>query len=170
MIPKFNTKTGEFGEYCPPNECHWFQIAALIASAVIAAYSAAKQGQAQKAAFDYQAAIDKQRAERERLEAANREADFNRTQSGLEAKRRAFMGLSGVDESQGSPLMTSEDFHSEVKLAGLRIREGGEVRATRLEQGAALGIFQGKSAQSAGYLRAGSLLVSGAGKAYGKSV
>ncbi len=163
---RFNPKTGEYTEYSPRGNCEWVQVAALIASAVIAAYSAKTQADAQKQSFDYQAAVARQRANRERQEASAREADFRRQQSRLAGKRRALQGISGVDPGEGAPLLTSEDFEGEVELAALRIRAGGEVSATRLETAAGLAEFQGRAAQTAGTIRAGSLLARGAGKAF----
>ena len=164
MIPGFNHKTGEYQEFSPKGDCEWIQIAALIASAVISAYGAARQGKAQQQSLNYQAAIARQRADRERQEAAAREADFRKQQSRAAGMRRAVD--QGVEKGEGSPLLTSEDFASEVELAALRIRSGGEVNATRLEQSARLNEFQGSNAASAGFIRGGALLAGGAAKAY----
>ena len=76
------------------------------------------------------------------------------------------MGASGVDPATGSPLLVSEDIAGEVELQAQRIRAGGEVRATRLEQQAQLSRLQGRQAQTGGFLRAGSLLLSGAGRTF----
>ena len=140
--------------------------AATIASAAVTAVSAVQQGQAQQASLDYQAAVERQQAERERQEAAAREADYRRDQSRLLAARRAIMGGSGVEGGTGSPLLVSSDFAGETELQALRIRNGGEVAATRLEQQAGLHRIQGRNARSAGFSRAGSSLLSGAGKAF----
>ena len=64
-------------------------------------------------------------------------------------------------------MLVSEDFAGEVELQALRIRSGGEVRATRLEQQAQLTRFKGRQARTAGFIRGGALLVSGAGKFFG---
>ena len=63
-------------------------------------------------------------------------------------------------------MLVSEDFAGEVELQALRIRSGGEVRATRLEQQAQLTRFKGRQARTAGFIRGGALLVSGAGKRF----
>lgn len=141
--------------------------AALVGTAV-SAVGAVQQGRATQASLDYQAAVDRQRAERERQEAAVAEEDFRRQQSALMAKRRANLGVSGVEATTGSPLLVSEDFAGEIELQALRIRNQGEVGATRLEQQATLNRAQGRAARTAGYTRAGSLLLSGAGTAFGR--
>jgi len=166
MLPRHNLKTGEYEDFNPAGRCDWVQIAAMIAAAVISAYGAKTQADAQQKTMNYNAAVARQRADRERQEAQAREADFRKQQSRAEARRRALGGVSGVDQGEGSPLLTSEDFAGEVELAALRIRAGGDVAATRLEQSAGLSEFQGRAAQSAGNIRAGALLVGGASKAW----
>jgi hypothetical protein len=140
---------------------------ATVASAAISAAGAIQQGQAAKAQGKLQAAILEQQATSERQQAEADEEDFRVRQSRVLAARRAALGASGVDPSSGSPLLVSEDFAGETELNALRIRTGGEVRATRAEQQAVLQRFQGRQAARAGFIRGGSLLVSGAGKAFG---
>ena len=65
-------------------------------------------------------------------------------------------------------MLVSEDFAGEAELQALRIRTGGEVTATRLEQQAGLERFRGRSSRRAGFVRGGSLLLSGAAKAFDK--
>ena len=139
---------------------------ALIAGAAVSAVGAIKQGQAAKQQGGLQARILTQQATSEREQAAGREEDFRRNQSRVLASRRAALGASGVDPSTGSPLAVSEDFAGEVELQAQRIRAGGEVRGTRLEQQAALQRLSGRQAATAGFLRGGSLLLSGAGRTF----
>ena len=141
---------------------------ATIASTAFSVVGAIQQGQAASAQGRLQAGILQQQATRDRQEAAAREADFRVSQSRLLAQRRAGLGASGVDPAAGSPLLVSEDFAGEIELSALRIREGGEVRATRAEQQATLQRFQGRAARRAGFVRGGALLLSGAGKAFGQ--
>ena len=140
--------------------------AAPIAAAAISAVGAIQQGQAASAQANLQAQILEQQATSNRQRAAADEADFRARQSRALAQRRAGLGASGIDPAAGSPLLVSEDFAGETELQALRIRTGGEVRATRAEQQATLQRFQGRAAKSAGFLRGGSLLLSGAGKAF----
>lgn len=156
-------------------------IAVVVAGVAISAFAAAEQGRAAKKEADFRARLAEQDAEVERQKAARElvvarqsEEDFRRDQSNLMGTRRARLGATGVEPGAGSPLLVSEDFAAEGELQALRIRAGGEVAATRLEQSAlrleseaSLFRFSGRSAQRAGQLRAGSLLVSGAGQAFG---
>ncbi len=139
-----------------------------LSAAVIGAAGAIQQGQATKAQSKLQAGILEQQAARERDQAAADEEDFRVRQSRAMASRRAALGASGADPSSGSPLLVSEDFAGEVELSALRIRSGGEVRATRAEQQAVLQRFQGRQAARSSLFRTGSLLVSGGGKAFGQ--
>ena len=131
------------------------------------AIGAVQKGQAEQSQANFQAQILQQQADRDRQVAAAKEEDFRAKQSRLLARRRAVLGASGVEPASGSPLLVSEDFAGEVELQALRIREGGNISATRLEQQAALQRFQGRAARTAGFTRGGSLLITGAGKNFG---
>jgi len=136
----------------------------MIAAAVISAAAAVQQAQAAKNAADAQAEIQRQQAERERLQAESDANDFLRDQSRKSSSARAAQGTSGVAAGEGSPLIVAEDFAGEVGLNARRIRVGGEVRATRLDQQAELTRFEGKAKQQAGFMRAGASLLSSASK------
>jgi len=136
----------------------------MAAAATVSAVGSIQAGQAAKNQANVQAAIYGQQAERERQVAAANEVDFRRQQAKQMAARRAIMGASGVDPGSGSPLLVSEDFAGEVELQALRIRNGGEVSATRLEQQGAMTRMAGKSAQTQGFMRAGSTLLQGFGQ------
>lgn len=140
--------------------------ALLLAGAGIGAIGQVAQGFAAQRAADFQAGILRQQATRERQQAESKEEDFRRNQSRVLAARRAALGASGVEPGAGSPLLVSEDFAGEVELQALRIRSGGELRTTRAEQKAVLQRFQGRQARTAGFIRGGALLLSGAGKAF----
>lgn len=144
-------------------------VAAIVAVAAAAAGATASvaQGQAQKRQARTQAEILRQQGLRERQEAAAREEDFRRQQARLTAARRAILGATGVEPGEGSPLLTSEDFAGETELQALRIRSGGEVRGTRLQQQANLTLQRGRDAQRAGFVRAGASLLSGGARAFG---
>ena len=139
---------------------------ALIAGAAVSAVGSIKEGQAAKQRGGLQARILTQQATSEREQAAGREEDFRRSQSRVMAARRAGLGGAGIDPSTGSPLLVSEDIAGEVELQAQRIRAGGEVRATRLEQQATLQRLSGRQAATGGLLRGGSLLLSGAGRTF----
>lgn len=137
-----------------------------LAATAISAGASIAQGMAAKKQAGFQAAVAQQQADRERQNAASAENDFRRQQSRMLAARRAGLGASGVDASTGSALFTSQDFAGETEINALRIRNGGEVRATRAEQSAALQRQAGKNAQTGGFFRAGSSLLKGVSNAY----
>jgi len=144
-----------------------FATAAIIGVALVGAVAAKSQGDAANKAAKAQASITEQQAARERVVAEQNESDFRRDQARSFGERRAAFGASGVDQTTGSPLLAVDDFAAEVELQASRIREGGEIRSTRLEQQAALTRQAGKNAQQRGLFRAGSSLLSGAGRAFG---
>ena len=109
----------------------------------------------------YEAKIYEQQAERERIIAKGNEEDFRRNQSAAMAEYRAAAGGSGVEIGRGSPLLTFADFGAETELQAQRIREGGEVTATRLEQQAGLSRMAGRNAMLGGLARGGARLLTG---------
>lgn len=117
---------------------------------------------AQKQQANTQAAFLQQQAERENQQAEADSHEFRDQQERALAQRRAVLGGSGVDTSTGSPLLAAEDFAGEAELQALKIRNGGEVRSTRLQQQAALTRMEGNAAATAsimgGFSRGASLL------------
>ena len=140
-------------------------VAGMAASAV-GAVGAASEGQDKKEAAEFSAADQLQLAAREREISKVEEGDFRRVQSRFFADNRAASGGSGVQLNTGSNLLAAQDFAAEVELQAMRIRAGGDTRATRLETQALLTKRAGKAAQTRGFARAGSSLLSGASKAF----
>jgi len=147
----------------------------LIASGLSAAGSIFKghrEAKEAEAHADYKSAVELQQAKRERQVTAVEEEDFRREQSRRLAQRRAAMGAGGFEAGTGSPLLAAEDFAAESELQAQRIRSGGDLRASRMEQQAGLtrtsGMMASRSAKRTGYARAGSSLLTGAVSAYGK--
>lgn len=139
----------------------------LVGGAALGAFGAIQQGKADKHQADFAARVNEQQAAREREISALEERDFRKTQRRNFAERRAAMGASGVDLSSGSPLDAVSDFAAEAELQALRIRKGGEIKATRLDQQAELNRRAGKSAQRRGLFRGGASLLSGLGGVFG---
>ncbi len=137
-------------------------VAPVIIGTALKVFSAVQQGRAANAQAQFQSDVAKQQADRELLVARQTEEDFRRDQSRLLASRKAGLGVSGVESTSGSPLLASEDFASEVELQALRLRSGGELRATRLQQTASLFRAQGQAARTGGFIR-GAALLTGAG-------
>lgn len=146
---------------------------ALTTSAVISLIGAAagaaggiSNAQAQKKQASFQRNVAIQQAESERLAAAEQERDYRKAQSARLAQIRASMGASGTDTSTGTPLLAFADFEGETERNALRIRSGGEIRSRRLDELGGFYASAGKSAQSAGYGRAGASLLSGIGNTF----
>ena len=140
-----------------------------VVGTAVSAFGAIQSGRQAASTAKVQSAVIQQQADRERQDMDARERDFRRNQLALFASRRAILGGTNVEPGDGSPLLVSEDFARESELQALRIRSGGEVQATRLEQEAALTRARGRQERTAGYYRGGSLLLSGAGTAFGRS-
>ena len=134
------------------------------ASQVAGSYSA---GVAEKSRAGVESRAKEIQAENERAVSADQERDYRKEQSSELAKRRAAMGASGT-EMTGTPLLAFGDYAAETELQAQRIRESGNIRASRLEQEADLNRLAGKSAMQRGTFRAGAALLTGAASRYDK--
>ncbi len=134
----------------------------------MAATGAVASGMAASQAGKYSARASRQAAEHERQLAEVREQDFRREQSRLQARARALRAGSGVAYA-GTPLLTDTDMLREIEHQAAIIRVGGEAQATRYEQEAQLARMRGRSAKTAGFIKAGSTLLTGFGEAYDKA-
>lgn len=139
---------------------------AAVASAGIGAVGAIAQGQAASKQAKFQAQLAEQQAAHARRVAAAQEGDFRHDQSRQMARRRAALGGAGIEGGTGSPLYVTSDLAGEIELNALRIRQGGEVEATRLQQQAELYRTAGKNAKRQAMFRAGASLLSGFGQAF----
>lgn len=102
-----------------------------------------------------QAAVQRQQAEFARKQSEIDAREFRRRQMRLLGSARAARGASGVDLLSGSPLLVDDDTIEEIVFNTERIRRGGEVQATRLEQQASLTSASGSSALAGSVLSAG---------------
>ena len=140
----------------------WAAIAATAAaSAGVGAVGAIQQGRAAQAAGEFNAQVGMQQAAREKQIAGLQAEQFTRSQQALLAKSRAARLASGVSY-QGTPTLLDDQAVDEIAYNEALIRSGGEVKATRLEQEAALSRFGGRSARTSGMFRAGQSLLQGA--------
>lgn len=133
-----------------------FTAFATVASSVISAAAAAKQGADARSQAISQADIQVQQATREREIAERGSEDFRREQSKLLARQR----LTG--RTDPSALLIGQNTAGEIELQAQRIKSGGATSATRLKQQAALNRAQGKQAFKTGLLRGGANVVGGA--------
>lgn len=135
----------------------------IAATAITSAVGSISQGQTASRIADVNAQNMEQQARTERLAAKAEEEDFRREQSRLLARQRALVGGSGTTMS-GSPLLVAEDIATETELQALRIRYGGTLNSNALTDQAALERAGGRAAKRAGFFRAGSSLLAGAGE------
>ncbi len=140
-----------------------FAAIASLAGAAVGAVSSVAAGQAQANAAAFNAEVAQQQAERERQIAEREAADFRRQQSRVLAASRARRAGAGVT-FQGSPLLVNESTAAEIELSVQNILVGGETRASRLRQQAALERANASSARTGGILGAGSTLLTGIGR------
>ena len=138
-----------------------FSAVSSISQGIAAGRQAKAESEAAARQSEAQAEINRQQAERERQVSGQQEEDFRSRQRRAAAAVRAAGGARGVDVSVGSPLLSAQDFIRETERQALRIREGGEIRSTRLEQQADLFRMQGRAARTSGLLSAGTSLLSG---------
>lgn len=124
---------------------------AVVVAAVVIAAGSIMSGFAARGQARSQAKAAKIQAEQERRRAAFDERDFRKQQRARLASIRAAGGARGIDMGEGSPLLAAIDFTKESEKQALRIREGGEVRANRLENQASLLKSQGKAALMGGF-------------------
>lgn len=141
-------------------------VMSLVGGAV-SAIGAIRQGQAAQNQAQFQAEVQEQQAARARDTAAVRSRDFARKASAAQASRRAAGGASGTQFGTGSSADVLEDFETEKELNIQRLLNQGEVSSTRLLQSAELARFGGRRSKEAGFLKAGSSLIRGAGEAFG---
>ena len=141
---------------------------AAVAGAAISAYGAIRQGQYAEAAAEYNAKI----ADRD-AEAARKKAEYEAERSELKfkmlmGKQRALYSKAGVDIASGSPLLMMTFQAEEAERDREAILWGGRNESESDEARARLFRFQGGNAATAGYINAGSTLLTSLGSAYGK--
>jgi hypothetical protein len=139
----------------------------MMASAVVGAVGAIQQGKAAKAAADFNATINMQNAEIARADAAMQAQQIGRENYLRLGAVRAAQGKSGGAAGEGSVLDVLGDVAAQGELEKQYALYQGEQRARGFQNTATLDTFSGQQAQKAGYLKAGTELLSGGAKAYG---
>lgn len=117
--------------------------------------------QSQANAAEYQANVAKQESKQALSDAQEASADFLKRQRLMLSSARANRAASGVDITQGSPLLTDIDLTNEIAIQNERIRRGGLLSSNRLQQQANLNRMSARGYRTAGALNAGSTLLSG---------
>jgi hypothetical protein len=134
-----------------------------LGGAAVSAIGSIQKGQATKQAADYNAAVDQQQAAEEQDQANAQTQDYLRKGSDTEASAVAAQAGAGVT-GEGSPLLVDENTVRQVALGAARTLQGGQLRASRLQDQAQLQTLQGNNAVTASYLDAGSSLLTSVGK------
>jgi hypothetical protein len=158
-----------------------FLIASAVIGAATSAVGAIQQGQAQDAQARHQAALSDRQAtieEQNRVAALQQGAEDERRtrqqQRYVLAQRQAAAGQSGIDPGFGSPLLVGEQAEIDAELNALTTRYQSQLAARgyglRAEGARAdAGMFRaaGANARRAGYVGAGTALLSGAARVGG---
>jgi hypothetical protein len=134
-----------------------------IGGGVMGAAGSIQKGQATQQAANYNAAVDQQRAAEEQDQAGAQTQDYIRKGSDTVESAVAAQGATGVT-GEGSPLMVDENTVRQVALGAARTLQGGQLRASRLQDDATLKKMQGDNAVTSSYLDAGSSLLTSVGK------
>lgn len=151
-------------------EAIYIAMAAAVVAASVSAYASYEGGQTAQANARYNAKVATDRATYEQQLAqynADQQAKRDRV---LRSAMLANAAASGVDTSEGSPLLVEVEAAKEAALNYEAIRSGGAARASGLLAEAEIQRYRGDRAAQAGYLGAGASLLSGISTAAGYSV
>jgi len=140
--------------------------ALMVAGTAIQAVGQIQQGNAAKAAADFNAAVARNQAIGARQKATADAARQERESRLRAGAARAAIGASGVT-GEGSALDILEANAAQEELDRLTILHGGEMQATGFETSAQLEQMRGAQAQKASRFAAGSTLLLGGATAYG---
>ena len=133
-----------------------------VASTLFSAVSAVSQGSAQQKIAERNAQIAENQAIQVQQEAAFEESRKRSEVQRLKASQRAAQGAAGGGVDTGSNLLILEETAVIGEQDALTIRYRGVVGAQRARAQAASDRFEGRVAKQAGFLKAGSSLLSGA--------
>lgn len=140
----------------------------LVASAVVSAVSAVRQGRAAQAASEYNRRVNEQNAQIARDEARLQVQQHERETYMRLGAVRAAQGRAG-GTAEGSVLDVLADVASQSELERQQIIYRGELRARGYTNTANLDEAAARQARSGGYLRAGGDLLAGGAGAYGRT-
>ena len=144
------------------------KLALACASTAISAVGAISQGQAANQAARFEANQLRQQAERDRELARQKAADLRDAEARRRATLRA-LSAGGGTTLEGSPLAVLSDLASEAELQARRIVAAGDTAATRAEGSARLRAFEGRNARRAGFVRAGTTLLTAASRNFDRT-
>jgi hypothetical protein len=145
-------------------------LAALAAAAAMSATAAIAQGEAAASEAKAQAALRDQQAQRQREVAAFQEERARRDAERVQGAQRARLAATGVDPAAGTALLLQEELAGQSEFNALLARAQGEGDARLTEHQARIDRLRGRNARTAGYLRAGTTLLTSASRAMGSGV
>lgn len=145
----------------------WAIVALIIAAigAVASAGSAIYSGEQQRKQQSYNADAMEEQARAERMKADYEAGILKRNADKMRARMRLNYLSSGVDISEGTAMMVMAEDAKQAEMDFQAIRYGGNAAAIRAKQEARMARYQGASAARAGYINAGTSLLTGAGQA-----
>ena len=140
-------------------------LATTAIGAGVSAYGQAQQGKPANVVAQRTAQIQNRHAT-----IAQQNAEFNAKLQEREARRRrssqvARLGASGIEVFEGTNLIAMAEQEFTDDMNAQLIRRGGAIEAGNLQQTAAITSAQGTASRSAGFLGAGTSLLTGAGSA-----
>nr|DAE37947.1 MAG TPA: hypothetical protein [Caudoviricetes sp.] len=139
---------------------------ALVASSVLAAGGAVASGQQQKKMANYQAAQAEVDAEASKA-AAKVEAERIRKAGRQQASAaNAALAASGVETGEGTALRVTSGIAGDAEQDAFQTILNGNNQSARLNAQAQADRISGRNAATAGYINAGSSLLSAGSKAY----
>lgn len=146
--------------------CLPLMAAVMIAGAAVSATAAVQQAQAAKAAATASANFQRQAALSVQNQGADKAADQVQTGRRIAAQQVAAGAANGVRTDTGTPLALSGETAGFAELDALRITNNAQRQAWGYQTQADITTAQGNEAQTAGYMNAGSTLLSSASNAY----
>lgn len=141
--------------------------AVKVIAAGSAVYGAVQQGQNQFAWANYNAEMAKRDASIAKQNAEYAAGQKRKETRRLLGRQRALYGKAGVT-MEGSPLIVAQETAAEGEMDALMIERGYAIEAQRYEAEGRLSRAQGAAAKRAGYVGAGTTLLTSAGKYGGK--
>jgi len=122
-----------------------------------------QQGKAQKEAYEYNAAIERQNAIAAEKSAAHEEDLQREKADALKSRQRALYAKAGVDITSGSPLLVMSEDMERAERDAQAIRYTGNVKKTQHLNQANMYGYYGEQAETAGRTGAFSTILGGIG-------
>lgn len=139
--------------------------AAAIGGLGLGIFGTLQQGRTEQQWYDYNAALDLQRAQQERV-AAGYEAGLHRKAGrALLEEQRAGYAAAGVTE-RGTPSIVAERTAEEIEIDALAIERAGIKKAGYARSQARISKLRGRAARRTSYWESGSTLLSGGSQVY----